>query len=155
MVMAGPASEIAARVHVPEKADIPAALPQFTSGSEREAHMKLNVIERIHLLGILPAEGDFTTLRILRDLRAALSFTEQEHKDLGITVIPRPDGQQNITWNQAADTGKEIEIGPRARTIIEATLDGLEKGKRLPATHLELYERFMEPAKSGEITGVQ
>ena len=42
----------------------------------------LSVKGRLMLLGILPAEGDLTTIRIVRELREGLSFSETEHKQL-------------------------------------------------------------------------
>ena len=42
----------------------------------------LSVKDRLMLLGILPAESNLTTIRIVRELREGLSFSEGEHKDL-------------------------------------------------------------------------
>ncbi|KKL25025.1 hypothetical protein LCGC14_2409420, partial [marine sediment metagenome] len=44
--------------------------------------MKLTIPERLVLVTILPAEGDYTTLKLVRKLRESLSFTEEEHKEL-------------------------------------------------------------------------
>jgi len=39
-------------------------------------NMKLNVLERVTALRILPLEGNFATLKIVNNLRMALSLTE-------------------------------------------------------------------------------
>ena len=44
--------------------------------------MKLTVIERMILQQVLPAEGTFQTLKLLRVLKEELSFTEKENKFL-------------------------------------------------------------------------
>ena len=49
--------------------------------------MKLNVLERIVLLNILPQQGSFSNLKLLRVAKEALSFTEEENKLLNF--IPK------------------------------------------------------------------
>jgi len=46
--------------------------------------MKLRTYERLLLLNVLPREGDLTMIRIVRQLREALSFTEEEHAALNV-----------------------------------------------------------------------
>lgn len=101
--------------------------------------MELGVFDRLILLNILPKEGDFTSIKIVRQLREDLSFNEEEHKAL--------DFQQeelNIKWNQAADIPKEIEIGERATDLITETLKKLSSDKKLTEQHLSLYEKFVK-----------
>lgn len=43
--------------------------------------VKLNMSERFMLLGIIPREGDFTTLKIVRKLRETLAPDEKENKE--------------------------------------------------------------------------
>ena len=47
--------------------------------------MELNIMERLKLLEALPPQGDLLTLKILRKLREALSFSEEELKTFGAT----------------------------------------------------------------------
>lgn len=99
--------------------------------------MQLNIKNRIVLLGLLPAEGDITTLKIVRQLREALSFTEQEHEDCRIV---QSGGQ--ITWNPEADPKKDIPIGSKARKVIEDAFTKANQAKKLTADHIDLYELF-------------
>ena len=119
--------------------------------------MKLTVYERIILLNILPAEGDFTTLKITRKLREDLSFTEDEHKSLqfkkaGDTFIDDdgkeqivPDGQ--IKWQYQAVDETEIKIGEKAADIIVDALKKLNTEKKLRNEHMSVYEKFVDEAK--------
>ena len=100
--------------------------------------MELGVGDRIILLSILPIEGDFTTIRIVHDLKQALSFTEEEHKTLQIKV----EGDQ-IKWG-GADGVKEISIGPRAHVLIGDTLKELDSEKKITEDHLSLWEKFVD-----------
>ena len=104
--------------------------------------MELTVVERIMLLDVLPAESDVTTLRIVRTLREALSFSEQEHADLGLTT-----GGGKVTWNSEKATLKDVEIGAKAHSVIAAALQRRSNEKKLTIDMVGLYERFVEEKK--------
>jgi hypothetical protein len=101
--------------------------------------MLLNTFERLILLNILPREGDFTTLKIVRKMREDLSFSEQEHKDLSITIGEK--GQ--VKWKTEADRDVEISIGEKATDIIVSVLKKLNAEKKLTEQHFSLYEKFV------------
>jgi len=101
--------------------------------------MKLDVAERINLLSILPQEGSFLTLKIIRELRETLSFTEKEHKTLQFKQLE--DGR--VSWNTKAAKEKDIEIGKKAKSIIKEKLAELDEQKKLKDNHFSLYEKFI------------
>ena len=101
--------------------------------------MKLNLTERFTLLGLLPAQGDFSTLKIMRKFREDLSTTEDEIKAFGIVQI----GDQ-VKWNpKFAENEVEILIGEMAMSIIEKLLKDLDDTKKLANQHFTLYEKFI------------
>jgi hypothetical protein len=106
-----------------------------------------SVLERIQLLSILPERGDITTIRIVRQLREDLSFTEEEHKELGFLKSGdvRPDGsvvpENRMEWNPGFPP-KEIEIGDKAREVIVAALDAFNKTEQVDETWIPLFDRF-------------
>ena len=100
--------------------------------------MKLTIHERLILLGVLPGEGDFTTLRIIRELRESLSFSEEEHK-----VLKFQFQDNQVTWESKAEKDKEVHIGERATDIIRGAFKQLNDQKRLRLEHMDLYERFI------------
>jgi hypothetical protein len=110
--------------------------------------MKLNTIERILLLRLLPKEGDITMLRIQRDLTRDLSFTEEENARIGFKIDKNEDGQFIQTWDPA-EGAKEVDvvIGPKAHCMIEDSLKELNKAKKLEAGHISLFEKFVEAEK--------
>jgi hypothetical protein len=114
-------------------------LPSLTT-KERIAPMELKVYDRLILLNILPKEGDFTTLKIIRKLREDLSFSEQEHATLQF----KQDGG-NVQWKQEGDIPIEIPIGEKATSIITESLKKLDKEKKLTDSHYDLYELFVKP----------
>ena len=102
--------------------------------------MELGVFDRLILLNILPKEGDFTTLKIVRKLREDLSFSEEEHKAL---KFQQDEG--SIKWQSGADKPKEIQFGDKATDLIVSTLKKLSADKKLTEQHFNLYEKFVTP----------
>ncbi len=101
--------------------------------------MELGTFDRLILLNILPKEGDFTTLKIIRKLREDLSFSEEEHAALEF----KNEGG-NVQWKQAGDIPKEVTIGEKATDLIVEVLKKLDKEKKLQESHVSIYERFVE-----------
>jgi hypothetical protein len=107
--------------------------------------MKLNVLERVTLMGLLPAEGSLVTFRILADLRKTLSFSEKEIKECGIvqksvlnTVTGKEEGR--IFWKKSID--KEITFGEQARIIINTALQKADKEEKVNEGNISLFEKF-------------
>jgi hypothetical protein len=102
--------------------------------------MILTTLERLLLLNILPKEGDFTTLKIVRKLREALSWTEAEYAERKFTT--KEDG--STTWTLGNPDAVEIPIGEKATDIIVEVLKKLNSEKKLNEQQFSLYEKFVE-----------
>ena len=100
---------------------------------------ELTVLERLVLLGALPKEGDFVTLKLVRKLRENLSFDEAEIKELNFVQ----DGDQ-VRWNEPANIIKRINIGEKMSDLIQGVLKKLDDEKKLREDHFSLYEKFVE-----------
>lgn len=100
--------------------------------------MKLNVFDRVTLLSILPPpEGDYLTFKIRANLRTELSFSEEELKECNIT-----QATGKVQWDKSID--KEIEIGDKAKEIIQMTLkERLDAAGRINENNVSLYEKFI------------
>lgn len=102
--------------------------------------MKLTVLERIRLVNILPAEGDFRTMKTISQLRDRLLFNEDEVKRLKLVTE-----DQQVKWNPDADgEGSEIEVGELATEIIVGQLKKMDDEKKVTVDYLPLWERFIE-----------
>ena len=100
--------------------------------------MELSVLERLMAIGVLPAEGDYATLKILNQLKLSLSFSEKEYEEFGIVA----DVEKNrTTWKK--DGLAEIPIGEKATDIIVKALKDRNKKKTLQADMMSLYEKFV------------
>lgn len=102
--------------------------------------MKLEIVERIQLLNLLPAEGNAITLRIVSELRQELSFAEKEIKDANIQTDTE---NGRITWGNEAVVVKDVKIGDTATGIITDALKKLDDEKKLTLAVMPVYERFM------------
>ena len=98
--------------------------------------MKLTVLERIRLIGLLPKNSGYATFKIISDLQMRLSFTEREYKDFGIS---EGDGQIVFKSNKEA----EIDIGEKAGDIIIKALKDADEQGEINGENITLYEKFI------------
>ena len=99
--------------------------------------MKLSVLERIQLLGILPKEGDFSTLKIVRGLQNDLGFSEEELKETELVLKDNHYG-----WKKEVE--KDVQIGDKGTDIIKDSLKKLSEQKKLSIQMMDLYEKFVK-----------
>lgn len=103
--------------------------------------MKLDVMERIVLSGLLPQEGNFKTLKLLRVLREDLSFNDIENQKLKFV-----QEAEQVQWNDvgARDIGEvEISIGEIMTETIKDKLKEMDEKKELKNDYFSLYEKFI------------
>ena len=100
----------------------------------------MGIRERLVLLGVLPAEGTLATIRIVNELRQALSPGEAEYADLQMV-----EGDGQLRWNQEAENAagpRAIEIGAKGQEIIRDALGKLDKDEKLIADHIAICDLF-------------
>jgi len=105
--------------------------------------VRLSILNRLSLLGLLTNKGDSTTLKILRELREELSFTNEEHAI--IKFQPQPGGK--LAWDDDALPNKEFEFEGIREVILEKVktqLREMEKKSELLLDYLALYEVLIE-----------
>ena len=106
--------------------------------------MKLNMIERMVIAGLLPKEGNFLTLRTVREHQMKLSPSEAELKKFGI----RQDGDQIRFDNpEGLDKEVEVEFGELMANIIVKELEKLDKDEKLKPEQFTVYEKFIKGGK--------
>jgi len=101
--------------------------------------MKLNMLERLKVLQILPDEGNFIILNIIQTLKKTLAPSEKEYKEFEMV---EKDGQ--IKWNKKGTEEIEINIGEKATDIIVEALEKLDKDGKLTPQHISIYEKFIK-----------
>jgi len=99
----------------------------------------LTVSERMALLSILPREKGIVTLRIVRQLREDLSFSEEEIHTLEL----REEGGRTL-WRADKAEPKEVSVGEKATDVVVAALREADREERLVEAHIPLWDRFVE-----------
>ena len=105
--------------------------------------MILTVWERLIVGMFLPAKEDLTNLRIIRQVREDLSFSEEEHK-----VLKFENDSEGTKWDLAGSqvTMKDFSFGEKATEIIKDSMEKafkeLGEKKELTIEHLNLYDKF-------------
>jgi DNA modification methylase len=111
--------------------------------------MKLNIAERIALLQVLPEEGDFTTLKVLREIQENVGFSEEDHKKYKIEKFNEegkkdPNGNR-IRWDPVEGIKEvEIEFGVKATEIVKDALTKMDSEKKLIPNLFTLFEKFVQ-----------
>jgi len=101
--------------------------------------MKLDILERIVISGLLPEKGSFINLGLLRKAKEDLSFTEEEHKKFNFRSI----GDGRIEWDQTEDPVKDIQIGDVVSGMISNALKDLDAKEAIEERHISLYRKFV------------
>ena len=100
--------------------------------------MELNVMERMILLNMLPAEENIMTLRLIGNLKGDLSFDDDEHKALDFIQ----EGEQ-LRWNAEADVVKDVTVSEVMTNLIVDILKKLDEEKKLTEAHISLWDKFI------------
>jgi len=104
--------------------------------------MKLSVIERVLLGGMMANyQGNFINLKLVREGREAISFNEEENRELKF----KQEGNQML-WDQMASIkfqAVEVPLGEAVTKIIKELLTKLNDEAKLTDNHFSLYEKFM------------
>jgi len=113
--------------------------------------VKLGLFDRLVCLALLPAEGSYATLKIVRELQMELAPTEEESKLAGIRDNMLGSGGviAELGWDKVED--KEIVFGDVAKGIIVAALEKLNTEEKLTQQHFNLYKWFVEGKKQEEL----
>ena len=111
---------------------------------------KLNVNERMAALSVIPKEGGFIELRVIKELNAKLEFTPAEVEKLQNDAEMKSMPNGGITWNPKKEfPPKEFDFRDSEISILKIALKRLEGEKKLTLEHLPLYEKIVEGGDSG------
>jgi len=108
--------------------------------------MLLTARERYRLLDVLPVQESIENLRILHDLKMALSLSEDE---MAKYHRRDPDTGKISEFLSAAGLAEEAEIpiGEKAMDICIAALRAASQAKRLTEFHISVYDKFIKKSE--------
>jgi hypothetical protein len=101
--------------------------------------IRLNVADRLIIINTLPAETNYLTLKIIRDIKDNLGITEEEFTEFGLGQT-----ETSVTWNAKGIEPKPFTLGKEANKIIISALKDLDLKGKLTEQHIHVYELFVE-----------
>jgi hypothetical protein len=106
------------------------------------AKTKLTLSDRFALTAILPAEGSFTELIAIEDLKEKVSIIQKELDKYEIQSLPNGA----IGWSQEKTKGVAFsyDFTDREKEIVKKSLEALDADSKLNASHLNLYKEFVK-----------
>lgn len=106
--------------------------------------MKLTILERLMILGNLPAEGDVLFLRTRQAMIAKVGLNDGEIEAYEFKHDP---ATSNATWRNDLPQESEIELTDVEKGVVKDALAKLNRERKLTPNHLSLYEKFVEAEK--------
>ena len=103
--------------------------------------VKLNLFERLVVMGLLPQTGNFATLKIVTEANMMLGATDEESVLAGLEPTPEGAVIARLGWDKVPErefTFKETLLG-----IIKDALQKLDDEEKLTMEHVRVYEQFM------------
>jgi hypothetical protein len=100
--------------------------------------MELNVKERFIVLGMLPKEANFMTLKLMRTLKEELSFSEEELK-----VLQFKQESDRLFWDQSIVVMKDVKIGDFMLELLRKEFKKLDSENKLTEDHFSLFEKVV------------
>lgn len=101
--------------------------------------MKMNLQQRIALLGYLPREGKFETLVVLKDIQKKIEITQDE-----IAKYEIKSSENSISWNEEGTKSElETEFTELEKSEIKKALKKASDEERLRIIDIPLYELFV------------
>jgi adenylate cyclase class IV len=100
--------------------------------------IKLNVLERVLLLNMLPQRGNLANIRAISNTAKIIMITPEEEKEFDIQK-----GPQMTTWNESGKEEKEFEIPASSIKTIRLILHKLDTEEALPVNAGSLVEKFL------------
>jgi len=98
---------------------------------------KLSIGERLIILQLLPQEGNYATLKLIRDLGNKIGISADEHTEFELTQVG-----DKISWNEKGKEEKPIDLKIKEIEIITAALEKLDSEKKLEFRHFSIFEKF-------------
>jgi hypothetical protein len=97
----------------------------------------LNVGERLIVLNIIPKEGNFVTLRMIRTLINRLAPSAEEITEFEILAE-----NNTVRWNVKGNVPIEFEFADAEVDLIKKELKRMDSENKLPMEVFPVYEKF-------------
>lgn len=99
---------------------------------------ELSIHDRLMILGLLPREGDFVTLKLARDIREKVELSQAEMKKHDVKPRSAEDGG-GLQWIEPKKKTK-IDFSSAEMELLKAKVSELDKTKKIRSEILSLCE---------------
>jgi len=99
--------------------------------------MELSVMERLVLISVLPAKGNFKNLAEIRALREVLRMTEAEKVELDLH-----ETEGLVKWNPEKAKAKDVAITATGLEVLKKALEDASNQGEATDAHLDVWTRF-------------
>lgn len=99
--------------------------------------MKLNVKERLLLLGILPQEGHISQMVDVYELAKELKLNDQEKGQISYI-----ENGSYVKWDNDKDPNKDIEFSSDQIKIVKEAIDNLDKQGKVSIELIPLIQKI-------------
>lgn len=101
--------------------------------------MKLTIQERLLLGGILPQQGNYTTIIAVKEIKDKIAITKEEIEKYQIIFT-----EQMVTWSDEGNAYEiDVDFGKTLQVIINEALQAKNKANELTEQMISLYEKFV------------
>ena len=104
----------------------------------------LNVLERLTILNSLPIKGTMRNLKLMRIVKAKVSFQEPEMQKFGIAELKDAEGKSQITWFPEADRPVDLDFTVEEMGAVSERLKELDTLGELKDEHVSLWDKFVQ-----------
>jgi len=101
--------------------------------------VKLSVLERVTLLGLLPPMENYATIKVVTELNRQLGFSGKEAKDIDFKV----EGDR-VVWNPSKEKEVEFDFGKFETDIIVEALEKADTDKKVEPRMVPLWDKFIK-----------
>ena len=103
--------------------------------------VKLNMFERLVVMGLLPQLGNIATLRLVMEQNLILGASDEETVVAGLYTAPEGGIMARYGWDKVPEV--EFTFEETVLKWIREALQKLEDTEQLTMEHFRVYEKFM------------
>lgn len=104
--------------------------------------MYLTIQERLILGGVLPQQGNYTTMIAVKEIKDMIAITKEEIEKYQIIFT-----EQMVTWSEEGnDYEIYVDLGATLSVVINEALQAKNKANELTEQMVSLYEKFVTQA---------
>jgi len=101
--------------------------------------MKINVLDRISLLNILPQKGGMKTIILKEDIEKKIKVKQEELKKIDFVEV---DGKSEFNIEKAEKLKIDLEFTNAELDLIKDALDKIDKQEEFTSAHVKIYNLF-------------